>query len=655
LNKISIKLLLFLLIILVPVLLAQNQALSTELSNTVEDKVNNTITPIEHIIVLSQGRRSFDNYFGTYPEVNGFPNNISIPINPLANTINFKNYTIHLDFKLNQSKTKSDQFIITKGGLGKETPGDNLNFGVLITPDYRIKAGFEDRQGIDHFVYSNKRYNDNKWHNLIVSYDGNYLSLYLDKILIGKKNTQKATPDDNKLPFIRIGANFLKAELPFIGDLDHLKIWNRTLTADELNSLFRGSENSSDTLVDLDRNLNHSSDSLNFNGSNYFDIKVTVKNNEITRVKPFDLQNTKTHQLSFDKTVFEKSYDYGFMDGFIFTQNSESNQNGTIVMGYYDNKTIGLYWLLASEFVLTDNFFGASSNDLANNLRLYTLGANLYKKNIPEDGLVDINMTIFDILEKNNISWKIYVEDYNPDLNYTRNDVKSKRHLPINPILAIPRFVENSTLNSKIVDLDQYFEDLREGLPNIAYIISSNSHESSPKDILKGQEFVTTLISALMQSKYWKTSVFILTYSSSGGWYDHVIPPQLEGNQLGFRVPTLIISPYAKRGFVDSTLYDHTSILRFIAYNNNLDFFNSSELKSNNILNSFDFDTIPQASRNIVDDLVYTYESGKFTKNGNDEVSDVSIIFILYVLTVISILVIYFSVTFIRFKNRKQK
>jgi len=376
------------------------------LSNSVENEVDNPRTPIEHIIVVSQGRRSFDNYFGTYPGANGFPNNISIPINPLANPIDFKNFTIHLDFRLNQSKTNSDQFIITKGGLGKETPGDNLNFGILVTPDYRIKTGFEDRQGIDHLVYSNKRYNDNKWHNLIVSYDGNDLSLYLDKILIEKKNTQKAIPDDNKLPFIRIGANFLKTELPFIGDLDHLKIWNRTLIADELNSLLNGSEDNLDPLIDLDSNQNHSSGYLNFNGSNYFDIKVTAKNQQITLVKPFKLQNTKTHQLSFDKTIFEKSYDYGFMDGFIYAQNSESNQNGTVVMGYYDNKTLGLYWLLASEFVLTDNFFGPPSNDLANNLHLYSLGSNFYKKNVPKEGLADINMTIFDILEKNNILGK---------------------------------------------------------------------------------------------------------------------------------------------------------------------------------------------------------------------------------------------------------
>ncbi|MFB5598720.1 MAG: alkaline phosphatase family protein [Nitrososphaeraceae archaeon] len=640
--------------ILVTGLLIHYESFLLKLSYSANDEIDGNQTPIEHIIVLSQGRRSFDNYFGTYPGANGFPNNISIPTNPLENPVEFKNFTINLDVKLNHSNTKNEKFIITKGGLGKETPGDNLNFGILVTRDSKIKAGFEDRQGMDNFVYSTKRYNDNKWHNILVSYDGNTLSLYIDKILVAKKNTNNADPDDNKLPFIRIGANFLKTELFFTGDLDRLKIWNRTLTETEITSLLNGSENNYDPLIDLERDLNSTSEFINFNGSNYFDIKATSKNSQATLVKPFNLQNTKTPQLSFDKTVFEKSYNYGFMDGFINAQNTDSfNENETIVMGYYDNKTIGLYWLLASEYVLADNFFGSTSNDLANNLRLYSLDSNSYKKNIPQEGLLNINSTLFDILEKNDVSWKIYVENYDPNLNYTLDNDISKRHLPLNPILAIPRFVENSTLNSKIVDLNQYFKDLKEGLPDISYIVSSDSHETSPKDILKGEEFVTTLVAALMQSKYWKDSVFILTYSSSGGWYDHVIPPQLDGNQLGFRVPSLIISPYAKTGLVDSTLYDSTSILKFIEYNKNITLPNSSELKSNNLINSFNFDNNPKNSKKIVNDLINEYEVRNFGTVEEDEIDNIHFIFILYSLIIISIPIIFFS-SLVRIKNKNE-
>src|ERR1044072_1058250 len=63
------------------------------------------ITPIEHIIIISQGRRSFDNYFGTFEGANGFPKNISIPINPFEPTQSFQNFTIFLSFKSNISNS----------------------------------------------------------------------------------------------------------------------------------------------------------------------------------------------------------------------------------------------------------------------------------------------------------------------------------------------------------------------------------------------------------------------------------------------------------------------------------------------------------------------------------------------------------------------
>jgi phospholipase C len=71
-------------------------------------------------------------------------------------------------------------------------------------------------------------------------------------------------------------------------------------------------------------------------------------------------------------------------------------------------------------------------------------------------------------------------------------------------------------------------------------------------------------INALMQSRAWKNSVLFLTYDEGGGYFDHVAPPQVDAYGMGFRVPTLVISPYAKRGYVSGQLYEHASILKFI-------------------------------------------------------------------------------------------
>ena len=72
------------------------------------------------------------------------------------------------------------------------------------------------------------------------------------------------------------------------------------------------------------------------------------------------------------------------------------------------------------------------------------------------------------------------------------------------------------------------------------------------------------MVTALMQSDAWDSSAFMVSYDDWGGWYDHVPPPSVDEFGYGFRVPAMLVSPYAKQGYVDSTVLDHTSILKFI-------------------------------------------------------------------------------------------
>ena len=626
--------------------------------NNSSDSYETNKTPIEHIIIISQGRRSFDNYFGIFPGVNGFSEHLAIPINPFEFIPSFQNFTISLNFQNNASNSGQESFLINKGGIGKETAGNNLNFGVWLNEKQQIVAGFETIEGSDYFVVSKKRYVDNSWHNILITYDKSILKLFIDNKLESKLNTSEAIPDDNKLPFVRLGANFLKEDSFFIGNLSKVYIWNRSINANEISSLFTTKHLPDKPIVDLginnvmsfDNNSNNSY--LNFNGSNYYDLKIP-SNASTGLVKPFHLENTKTHNLKYGPTVYEKSYNYGFMDGFIFAQNGQdfkSNEtletpNSTIVMGYYNNSEIGPYWDLASKFVLADNFFSPSpQTDLTNNLFLFTAEEGNFKKYIPSNGL-SINSTILDLLEKKQITWKIYVENYDPALNYTNTNESSKRYLVYNPILGIPRFVDNTTLNSKIQDLNHYFHDLKKNLPKVSYIILPDSHESSPKDILKGQEKVISLIISLMKSNYWKNSLFILTYSGSGGWYDHVPPPENSDYELGFRVPTLFISPYSKEGLVDSTFYDTLSILKFIEYNYGLEYINMRDLSSNNLLNVFNFNKKPQNSSQIVTDLIEHYESN-ITNTTYFKIDNIRYTFNIYlsifIVVIISIIILIF-------------
>src|SRR5205823_7467839 len=91
-----------------------------------------------------------------------------------------------------------------------------------------------------------------------------------------------------------------------------------------------------------------------------------------------------------------------------------------------------------------------------------------------------------------------------------------------------------------------------------------------PGKVQSGMKFVKATIQALQRSEAWDSSVFMLAYDDWGGWYDHVPPPQVDAFGYGFRVPAILVSPYARRGRIDHTELDFTSILRFIEDNWNL-------------------------------------------------------------------------------------
>jgi phospholipase C len=615
-------------------------------------------TPIDHVIVISQGRRSFDNYFGSYEESNGFPKNLSIPINPFEFSPSFQNFTISLSFNSNTSNAGKESFLINKGGIGKETAGNNLNFGIWLNEKEHLTGGFETKNGKDFFVVSENKYTDNNWHHVLLTYNQSVLKLFVDKNLQAEKNTQGEIPDDNNLPFIRLGANFLKQNNFYVGSIDNVLLWNRSLNENEISSFFTTKDIPPGSIVDIGLNTtnikyDNKNSPLNFNGTNYFDLKV-VPNITEGLIEPFHLKNTRTPNLKYGPLVYETSYNYGFMDGFILAQNDNTlkpndiakKDNHTFVMGYYNNSEIGPYWFLASNFVLADNFFSATrQTDLTNNLHLFTAEEGNFKKYVPTEGL-SINSTVLDLLEKKRFTWKIYVENYDSGLNYTNENESSKRYLTLNPILGIPRFVENTTLNGRIQDLSNYYHDLKHNLPSVSYIILPESQESSPKDILKGQEAVVSLIISLMQSKHWKNSLFILTYSGSGGWYDHVPPPLNPGSDHGFRVPTLFISPYSHKGIVDSTFYDTLSIVKFIEYNFNLKMVDSRYSLSNNILGAFDFDKPPRSSNESVANLLENYQTTITNKKPIIK-ENIFFTFNIYLIVLVSIILFYLLLRFI--------
>jgi phospholipase C len=107
-------------------------------------------------------------------------------------------------------------------------------------------------------------------------------------------------------------------------------------------------------------------------------------------------------------------------------------------------------------------------------------------------------------------------------------------------------------------------------------------------------DYVTYLVNEVMQSPYWQSTAIVITWDDYGGFYDHVPPPQIDAYGEGFRVPTLVISPWAKHGYIDHTQYEFASLLRLAEDNFNLPTLGVRDIKANDMMSSFDFSQTPQ-------------------------------------------------------------
>ncbi len=310
---------------------------------------------------------------------------------------------------------------------------------------------------------------------------------------------------------------------------------------------------------------------------------------------PFPLGDTPVLDLSYSNEIFLAQFNEGAMDGFISVFRDQGFDTD-VAVGYYDRRDLPFYWKMADDYVLFDRFFtSASTGSIPNHL--YWVAGVPGGETIPPEGFQGIP-TIFDVLEANGISWKFYIQNYDPRITYrTRLEAPPNRAAQVvwAPVLAMDRFLDDPVLASKIVDLEQYFIDLESGtLPSVAYIVPSGASEHPPGSIQAGQRFVKSLINALLVSEFWAHSAFLWTYDDWGGFYDHVAPPQVDEFGYGFRAPALLVSPYARRGFIDSTTLDFTSILRFIEDNWDLPPLAARDASANSIAGAFDFESPPR-------------------------------------------------------------
>ncbi|HEY2474821.1 MAG TPA: alkaline phosphatase family protein [Candidatus Cybelea sp.] len=200
--------------------------------------------------------------------------------------------------------------------------------------------------------------------------------------------------------------------------------------------------------------------------------------------------------------------------------------------------------------------------------------------------------SIADLLDKAVVSWKYYVYAYGYGKGHDFSGGVWNGYDAIKKIRYSADWHKNISMPNTNV-----FADVKSGtLPAVSWVIPTlNDSDHPASGCNHGPRWVTRVVNAIGQSKYWNTTAIILLWDDWGGWYDPVPPPQINYTSLGFRVPMVVISPYARASTVAHTQYQFGSILKFIEDNFGLGSLHTTDATSTSIANIFDFNQNPIA------------------------------------------------------------
>jgi len=313
------------------------------------------------------------------------------------------------------------------------------------------------------------------------------------------------------------------------------------------------------------------------------------------QVRAFHMTSTcQQGGLSQNWNASHIQWNHGAIDGFV------RSPSGAAAMGYWDGTDLPFYYGLADTFPVCDRWFASCLGQTLPNRRFLLCGSALGSINtivFENDVPAPKNGTIVDALNRSGISWREY---------YTTL-----------PSLALFPSVLASNAD-KIQKIDHFFTDAAAGnLPSVCLVDSNNSTETeeSPQDISLGEAFTAKVVDAVMHSPNWAKTVLVFCYDEHGGYYDHVRPPNavapddiapiltvhpgehlsgLPANvagdyaQYGFRVPAVVVSPYARKDYVSHVVHDHTSILSLIEHKWNLPALTDRDGAADNLLDCLD-------------------------------------------------------------------
>jgi phospholipase C len=198
--------------------------------------------------------------------------------------------------------------------------------------------------------------------------------------------------------------------------------------------------------------------------------------------------------------------------------------------------------------------------------------------------------TIGDRLSDQNVSWAWYSGGWNTAVLGHGDPLFQYHH---QPFAYYANYADGTPGRADhLKDEQDFYTDVIGGkLPAVTFIkpLGPDNEHPGYATLLTGQQHVADLVSTIQNSNYWNDTAIIITYDEHGGRWDHVAPPIIDRWGPGLRVPTIVISPFAKKGFVDHTQYDTTSILKFIEVRWNLQPLGTRDATTGDLLTAFDF------------------------------------------------------------------
>ncbi|HTS80806.1 MAG TPA: alkaline phosphatase family protein [Myxococcaceae bacterium] len=315
-------------------------------------------------------------------------------------------------------------------------------------------------------------------------------------------------------------------------------------------------------------------------------------------VRPFHDPNDVNGGGPHGEAAAIECVDAGAMDGFLVSAqgaqsgctdpNNPACLNGKPIdaVGWHDEREIPNYWAYARAFVLQDRMFesNASWSQPAHLYLVSEWSARCTRAGDPTSCVNALETPspaatgpyawtdLTYLLHRAKVSWRYYLaEGTEPDCRPDGEDTC----VPQTQLAAVPSIwnplpnfdtVKGDGQLGNVVPFDQFYVDVKNGqLPAVAWIIpDSEVSEHPPARVSVGQAYVTAIINTLMQSPEWNSMVIFLTWDDWGGFYDHVPPPVVDFNGYGLRVPAMVISPWAKAGYIDHQILSFDAYVKFI-------------------------------------------------------------------------------------------